>query len=509
MLKIKTFDIDFGGAEVVLNIEDANDLELRTQDRVKIVSKEDNVVAIINTTSTFVKPGEIGIFKKVMSELGVKSGEKVKLEPVEKPESVEYIKKKLDGYKLSKEEIYSIVNDTVNESLSLIDLAAFVSALHARGMEMDEVVNLTEAMTKTGETIKFSGATYDKHSLGGVPGDKTTLLVVPIVAAAGLIIPKTSSRAITDPAGTADRMEVFSPVSHDIEDIEKIVKKTNGCIVWGGAVDLAPADDSLIQVEYPLSLDPRPLLLASVMSKKNAVNSKFVVIDIPMGAGSKVSDYEEARKLAHDFVTLGDRLGMKVECALTYGAQPVGDSMGPALEAREALKALQGDGPNSLLEKSTAIAGILLEAGGIAERDEGEKVAMEYLENGKALKKFRQIIKAQGGNPDITVEDIEKKIGKHKETIKAPKQGYVTKIQNRKIASVAKSAGAPHDKGAGIVLHAKGGAPVEKGKPLFTIYAEKKYKLETAVKLARKLNPVIIEGMLLEEIPEHAFLGRH
>lgn len=508
MLKAKTFDIDFGGAEVVLNIEDANELELRTQDRVKLVGEKGSIIAIIHTTNTFVKQGEIGIFKRIMKELGVKNGEKVDLEPVEKPDSLDYIKKKLNGQKLSRNEIYSIINDAVSQRLSLIDLSAFVSALQANDMEMDEIVHLTKAMTEQGKNVKFPEATYDKHSLGGVPGDKTTLLVVPIVAAAGLTIPKTSSRAITDPAGTADRMEVFSPVSHDIKKIEQIVKKTGGCIVWGGAVDLAPADDALIQVEYPLSLDPRPLLLASVMSKKHAVNSKFVVIDIPLGEGSKVPTLEEARKLAHDFVTLGNHLNMYVECALTYGAQPVGDAMGPALEAREALKALEGEGPNSLLEKSTAIAGILLEAAGIAPRDKGEEIAMEYLKNGKALKKFREIIKAQGGKSDVTVKDIEKKIGKHKKVVTSQKSGYVTRIHNRKIASVAKSAGAPHDKGAGILLHAKGGDPIKKGEKLFTIYSEKKHKLETAVKMARRLNPVTVEGMLLEEIPESSFIGR-
>ena len=508
MLIVKTFDVDFGGEEIVLNNVDAKELGLRTQDRIKITGRKGSTIAIINTTNTFVRPGQIGIFKRIMNELGLKDGNKVSISPVEKPESVEYIRKKLDGTKLTKEEIYSIINDTTKKNLSLIDLSAFVSALYVRGMDMDEVEHLTKAMAESGEIISFSETTYDKHSLGGVPGDKTSLLVVPIVASAGLMIPKTSSRAITDPAGTADRMEVFAPVSHSIKDIVKIVKKTNGCIVWGGAVDLAPADDALIQVEYPLSIDPRPLLLASVMSKKRAVTSNFVVIDIPIGKETKVPNYDSARRLAREFIDLGERLGMTVECAITYGAQPVGNAMGPALEALEALRTLKGKGPNSLIEKATSIAGILLEAGKVAGRDEGTDVAKKILKSGKALKKFREIIKAQGGNPNIKEKDIEKLIGEFQADIKASRDGYITRISNHAIAKIAKTAGAPHDKGAGIILHLKGGNPVKKGDTIFTIYAEKEYKLKNALALSRKYEPVKVEGMLLEEIPEHPFIER-
>lgn len=508
MLKVRIFEVDFGKEEVVLNLKDAKDLGLRAQDRVKIIGKKSTTVALINITNSFVKEGQIGVFSRVKEELQLKDNDNVDVELVDIPESVSFIKRKLSGQKLSKEEIDSIIGDTVERRLSLIDLTAFVSGLYTRGMDMDEVEHLTRAMTNSGEILKIKKETYDKHSLGGCPGDKTTLIVTPIVAAAGLTIPKTSSRAITSPAGTADRMEVFAPVCHDIDSILKIVKKTNGCIVWGGAVNLAPADDALIQIEYPLSLDPRPLLLASVMSKKFAVSANFVVIDIPLGPGTKIQNNKDAKELARDFLDLGERLGIRVECALTYGAQPIGSAMGPALEAREALETLKGTGPNSLIEKASSIAGIILEAGGVATKNNGEAIAKEFLADGKALEKFREIVEAQGGNPDVRVRDIRKVIGKNKTTIKAKRDGYVTKIFNRKIANVAKVAGAPHDKGAGVVLHSKGGDSVKKNGKLFTIYAEKKYKLDRAVALANRTEPVLVEGMLLEEIPS-TFIGRH
>lgn len=508
MLKVKVFDIDFGKEELVLNVKDAREWGLMPQDRVKVKSKTGSTSAIINTTTSFVKPGELGVFSKTVKDLSIKKGDKVSIEPLVKPESVSFIKNKLRGQELSKVEIETIVRDMVDNNLSLIDLTAFVCALDVRGATMSEVEHLTRAMTETGDVLDLPGDIYDKHSLGGVPGDKTTLLVVPIVAAAGLTIPKTSSRAITDPAGTADRMEVFAPVEHNLASIKKIVKKTGGCIVWGGAVDMAPADDVMIQIEYPLSIDPRPLLLASIMSKKLAAGAKTLVIDIPMGPQTKVTDYPRARKLANEFIELGERLGIKISVAITYGAQPVGNNMGPALEAYEALRALEGKVESSLVEKSIEIAGIILEEAGIASRGKGKEKALEILKSGKALEKFRQIIKAQGGSPDIKPSDIKKMFGKHIAVIKSTRRGYVTQINNRDLVNIAKGAGAPGNKGAGVVLHNKGGDMVEKGTPLFTIYAEKKYKLEFAEGLAKKTMPVKVEGMLLEEIPS-TLISKH
>ncbi len=509
MLKAKLFDIDFSEAEIILNNEDARELGLRAQDRVKVIGKHGSTTAFVNTTGTFIKRGQVAIFSKIKKELGLKKGDLLNIELLHRPITVEYVKKKLKGEKLSDDEIKAIVSDIVNKNLSSIDLSAFVSALFVNGMEMDEVEHLTRAMTAAGQSLKFSNSVYDKHSLGGVPGDKTTLIVVPIVASYGLTIPKTSSRAITDPSGTADRMEVFAPVSHDIKDIVRIVNKTGGCIAWGGAVDLSPADDLLIHVEYPLSLDPRPLLLASVMSKKFAVGANFVVIDIPMG-GTKVPDTDFAHKLASDFIELGRRLGMTVECAITYGGQPVGNAMGPVLEGIEALRILEGSKePNSILEKACSIAGILLEQGGVAKKGEGFAKALKALENKSALKKFKEIIKAQGGNPNITVRQLEKRVGKYKCVVKSDKEGYITKIKNHEIALIARAAGAPYDKGAGVLLHAKGGHETDPGKPLFTIYAEKEQKFEYAKSLLAKLNPVVVEGMLLEEIPATTMLSRH
>ncbi len=344
-------------------------------------------------------------------------------------------------------------------------------------MTLNESIGMSKAMIATGRSLKFSGTVVDKHSIGGVPGDKTSMLVVPIIAAAGLTIPKTSSRSITSPAGTADRMESLAPVNLGYEEIKKVVKKTGGCLVWGGAVDLAPADDLFIRIEHPLDLDP--LLLPSVMSKKKSVGCKYLVIDIPTGPGAKMKNKEEAEKLARNFIELGKSLGIKVDCGITRGDQPIGYAMGPGLEAKEVLLTLHDFGSKDLIDKATSIAGLLLGMVGKG----NQKTAEELMRKGKVEKKLREIIDAQGGNPKIKPDDI--KVGPHTFKVKSKASGIVSGISNRALVEICQAAGTPNDKGAGILLNKKINDSVKKGDVLFTIYAEKSYKLNAAVKVAK------------------------
>lgn len=441
--KAKTFDVAEGRLEVILNHEDAKDLGLHPNDRVNLFAKHRGAAAIVNTTKTFVGKGEIGVNREVKKACKLKNGDAVSLTPAERPNSIGYIRKKMRGIALSESEYDTIIKDVIANNLSEIELTAFVSALYINKMSMGETVFLTKKMAENGEMLKLKREPiFDKHSIGGVPGNKITLLVVPIVAAAGLTIPKTSSRAITSACGTADIMEVLAPVTFNASEIEEIVNKTNGIIAWGGGVNLAPADDIFIRVEYPLGVDP--LAVASVMAKKYAVGANFVVIDIPMGEGTKVTNMGEAKRLARDFVELGERIGISVECAITYGDKPVGRAVGPALEAQEALKALEAEGPSSLVEKSTDIAGIILEAGGAAKKGEGKQAALKILNSGKALAKMKEIIAAQGGDPQVTSENVP--VGKYRKKVFSAKGGYVTHIVNTTIVQIARSAGAPKDK---------------------------------------------------------------
>jgi len=499
-LKVKLLRIRAGGKQiVVMDAEYASLIGIHSSDRVEITYKNQNIVAIVNVATDFPKK-TLGIYEEVQQKLKVQNDETVQVRPAERPESLKHIRDKLMGRRLGAEEVKMIIMDVVERHLSDVELAAFVTSLYIRGTSIDEAEALTKAMVETGSTVDFGkGPILDKHSIGGVPGDKTTLLVVPIVAAAGFTIPKTSSRAITSPAGTADRVEVLCPVDLTCEEMRKVVKKTHACLAWGGALDLAPADDLLIQVEYPLSIDP--LLLPSIMSKKKAIGADCVVIDIPTGRGAKIKTIGEAHALAREFIELGKRLGMDVQCAVTFGEQPIGHAIGPALEAREALSALMGDGPVDLVNKAVNIAGLLFEMMGI---DNGAAKAQDILKSGKAEKKLREIIAAQGGNPDVEPEDIE--IENKSVEIHAEETGRIQWINSRAMAQIAREAGAPKDMGAGILLSKKLGDKVSKGEALYAIYSGSAQKLESAIRLAGNLNPIGVTGkygekMLVDRIP--------
>jgi len=501
-LKARNSGVEAGRPEITLSQRDAEELGLRVKDRVRISVNAKETIAIVNIAVKGLEEHQ-ALLSPEAAELCRLTGEhEIEVTPIEKPRSLSYIKKKMDGGELSKQEFTEIIRDVLDNHLSETEIAAFISALYINEMSMDETEALTRTLAETGELIDFKGRViYDKHSIGGVPGNKVSLLIVPIVAAAGLTIPKTSSRAITSASGTADTMEVLAPVTFNAEEIVEIVNKTNGIICWGGGVNLAPADDIFIRVEHPLALDPHHLALSSVMAKKIATGVKFLVVDLPMGEGTKIRSLAEAERFALDFIELGRRVGIKTECIVTYGDKPVGRAVGPALEAREALRALEGEGPSSLMEKSTGLAGVLLEAGGLAGAGEGKKLAMEILKSGRALEKMREIIEAQGGEPGIRSEDIA--VGRHRVEIKAEREGYVVAIHNKSVADIARAAGAPRDKGAGVLLRKSKGERVSAGDTLLEIYAESKFKLKVAEKLARQLRPVSIEGMIIERIPSY------
>ncbi len=497
--RVKILDVFSGRYSVFISEEEAKKAKLHPDDLVKVESGKKTIYGSL-VISNLVGQGEIGVSKDVLQLHSLSDGEVVTVTPVGTPESVRYIKKKMHGEKLRKVEIEAIVRDIVDRKLRDIEISSFVTALEINGLDMDEIAALTVAMAETGDMLDIDRKPImDVHSIGGVPGNKTNILVVPIVAAAGLTIPKTSSRAITSAAGTADVVEVFANVSFSLDEIKRIVEKVGACLVWGGALNLAPADDITIKAERALSVDPRGLMLASIMSKKYAMGSQYVLIDIPTGKGVKVETMEEARSLARDFIELGKRLGQYVEVAITYGGQPIGHTVGPALEAREALSALMtGKGPGSLIEKATGLAGILLEMGGVAPAGMGKKMAKEILDSGKAWEKMKEIIEEQGGDPNIKPEDIP--VGDKMYTFTAPTSGYVTGIDNRAITGIARAAGAPEDKGAGIELYVKVGEKVKEGDPLFTIHAESEARLDQAIVFARRTEPIRIEGMVLQRI---------
>jgi len=500
-LKVKILGMNAGDRPIaVLHEDDAEDLGVRSLGRVLLKHGNKKAVAILNTTTRIVKRGEVGVFDEIVEDMELKEGIRVDVVVSGFPNSIAHIKAKLKGRRLSYEEILEIVRDVVDGKLNEVELSSFVTSLNNYGLDMEESVSMTKAMVETGKKLELNNAyIVDKHSIGGVPGDKTSLLLVPIIAACGLTIPKTSSRAITSATGTADRAEVLMPVDLNLEEMKTVVKRANGCIVWGGTLELAPADDIFIRIEYPISIDP--LMIPSIMSKKKAVGAEYLVIDIPCGRGTKVKTIGSADLLAKDFIEMGKRLGIKTECSITYGEQPIGYTIGPALEAREALEVIMKKRKvPDLIDKTKHIAQMLLKMVG----KNGEKIVDGILKSGKAEEKMRQIIFEQGGDMEIQPEDIE--IGKYGIDIHADRKGFVLWMNNHRLAAIARAAGAPRDKEAGILLYKKIGDQAERGEKLFTIYADKTRKLKRAQAVFAEEETIAVgerREMLIHEVKEH------
>ncbi|MCK5300024.1 MAG: AMP phosphorylase [Candidatus Aenigmarchaeota archaeon] len=486
-LKVKYFDLFTNYPLAILNVENAKDLGINPNDRIKVTYNSHKEILIVETTHKLVPKGQIGMNIEALEIDSVKDGKFVRVEPVGKPISVEYIKKKLSGKELTPEECRCIIDDINDNCLSNIEMGAYVSAVYTHDFSMKELTAIVSEMVNTGKKFHWNHRLVsDKHSIGGVPGNRITPIIVSIVASAGLVIPKTSSRAITSPSGTADTMEVWCNVNFNRSEIKKIVEKTGSCFVWGGAVDMAPTDDKIINAEYPLSLDPEGQLIASVMAKKIAMGAKYLIIDIPFGLQTKVATLEDAETLAIKFKKIGKMFDIKTECTITVGDQPIGIGLGPVPEAIDILGVLEGNGQKDLKEKSIELAGALLKMTG-----KGDKKTAEHILDSKiALAKFKEIVKAQKGDPD---KDLHSMLGKYIFSVKSKRSGKVSSIHNKELTQIARLAGAPVDIGSGIILKKKLDDPVAKGDILFEIYSEKEFKLKNAKMLLERFDPIVVQ----------------
>lgn len=477
--KVHDMNIAAGGTYiVVLHKKDARHIDSRSGDRILVKHGKHELVCILDIAESKkeVPEGSIGLFEEVLDKLNLRHGAIVEVKFAGKPESVDHIRNKLFGKRLNYDELFHIVDDITNDRLTEVEKTYFVSACFAHGLSTREIVDLTKAMVLTGDKLKFGKLTLDKHCIGGLAGNRTTMVVIPIIAAAGFTIPKTSSRAITSPAGTADTMECLAKVELPPQKIKKIVKKIGACIVHGGSMNLAPADDKIIEVEHPLSIDAEGQLLASVLAKKYSVSADHVLIDIPMGKSSKAKNWKAANHLKERFELIGKKLGMHVKVIVTDGSHPIGRGIGPLFEAEDVMSVLKNehDAPQDLRKKALFMAGTLLEMTGKYKKGEGEKAATQLLESGKAWVKMNEIIDAQGRQKKPAR-------GKFIHQVFSDKTGKIIMVDNDKVAKIARISGNPEDKGAGVILNKNVGDMVKKGELLYTVYAYNKVKLELAV----------------------------
>lgn len=457
--------------------------------RIRVTLREKNILATVNyISSEFLNKNEASLSENAWEMLGAHEGDVIYLSHPKPLQSLSFVRSKVYGNPLTSFEIQRIIEDIAEGRYSNIHIAMFLTACTSNRLNESEIIALTQTMTEIGEQLSWpEPLIVDKHCVGGLPGNRTTLIVVPIVTAFGIMMPKTSSRAITSPAGTADTMETLAPVDLDLKKMQRVVEQELGCIVCGSEIYLSPADDILIRVEQAMDLDSEGQLIASVLSKKKAAGSNHIVIDVPIGPTAKVRTFEMAESLEKLFQAVGKTLGLELTILKTDGSQPIGRGIGPALEAKDVLAVLQNapDAPQDLRKRALILAGKILEFSPKVKVGEGEKIAAQLLEEGVAWKKFQAICRAQGGLR-------EPPIAAYTHTIISLCRGRISSIHNRHIADVAKLAGAPLDKAAGVVLHTPVGVLVEKGQPLFTIHADSKGALHYAMSLLNQI-PAIVQ----------------
>jgi thymidine phosphorylase len=382
------------------------------------------------------------------------------------------IKKKLTWGKLNYDEIFTIIKDISENRISDTLITYYVASSFAYETTNEEMYLTAKAMADTGVEFKWDGIVADKHCIWWVPGNETSMIMIPLLASLGIKMPKNFSKSITSPAATGECVGVLMDISFNKKEIEQLVKKNNCCLVWWGGLELAPADDKIIRVSYPLSMQNIAKVVSSIMAKKYAMGINHSLIDIPIGPSAKVKDRKEAKIWKEKFEYVGKKLGMKVHVAITHAEQPIGNGIGAELQVREVLRVLQQHPkrPKDLEDKAIELSAKIIEMIGMAKGKKAEEIARKQIINGAAWKKMQEIIKAQHGkNPSIKSEVLV--AGKFTYDVLSTKSGKIQSIDMKDLNMLARTLGCPYENKAGCYLQKKLGDKVKKGETLFTMYA--------------------------------------
>jgi thymidine phosphorylase len=473
--------------------------------KIEIRANGRRILATLNVVDddSIVACDQLGLSEDAFLQLDVVDGHTASVAQAEPPDSIGALHRKIAGERLGREDFAGIIRDIADLRYSKIELTAFVVATNREEMDREEVYFLTEAMVASGRKLDWhEPLVVDKHCIGGIPGNRTSMLVVPIVAAHGLLCPKTSSRAITSPAGTADTMEVLARVELPSEQLADIVRNHRACLAWGGTANLSPADDVLISVERPLAVDSPGQMVASILSKKIAAGSTHLVLDIPIGPTAKVRSMPDAQRLRRLFEYVAKRIHLSLDVVITDGRQPIGNGIGPVLEARDVMRVLENDprAPNDLRQKSLRLAGRLIECHPDVRGGDGFAIARDILDSGRALAKMRAIVAAQGA---VAFDHNNPRLGALTFDICANAAGLVTNIDNLQIARIARLAGAPKVTEAGVDLLRKLGDAVTCGDVLYRVHASYPSDLEFARQACAKSNGYTLGGA--DDVP-HVFV---
>lgn len=396
------------------------------------------------------------------------------------------IEKKRDGKALTSEEIHFIIENYTNGNIPDYQMSALLMAIYFRGMTYEESSELTKAMIQTGETIDLSnikGIKVDKHSTGGV-GDKTTLLLGPLVASVGVYVPKMSGRGLGHTGGTIDKLEAIEGFHVELSK-EKFISQVNEnyLAIIGQSKELVPADKMLYSLrDVTATVNSIPLIASSIMSKKIASGADKIVLDVKVGTGAFMKELDDARQLAKNMVAIGNNVGRKTIAIISNMDQPLGHAVGNALEVKEVIETLKGNGPADLTELTLELGSYMVVLAEKAETKEEAKTMLEdNLHNGKALNIFKKFIQNQGGNEKIVEEPHLLPKATYEIEMKAEKSGFVSKLIADEIGKAAMMLGAGRetkddiiDPAVGVTVHKKLGDEVEEGERIFTIHANNK-----------------------------------
>jgi pyrimidine-nucleoside phosphorylase len=431
--------------------------------------------------------------------------------------AVEIIGKKRDGKELSAREISYFIKAFLAGEIADYQVTALLMAIYLNGFTDAETQSLTEEMLFSGETIDFSflnKATVDKHSTGGV-GDKTSLVIAPIAAAAGLCVPMISGRALGHTGGTLDKLESIPGyrVNLSLEEFKLVIEKVGASII-GQTEKIAPADRKIYSLrDVTATVDSIPLITASIMSKKLAEGLDCLLLDVKCGNGAFMRTLEDAQKLAQSMVNVGNRMKRRTAAFITTMEQPLGWSVGNSLEVMEAIETLKGQNTNDFYELCIELSGMMIYLGNITSSiEEGKALAGQLINSGAALEKFRQMVIAQGGNAKVIEDFSLLPQAKFNVKVLAPKQGYVREIDTLAIGQTAMKLGAGRhkvdsiiDHGVGLRVEAKIGTYLEVNQPLATIYysdsnllAEAQMQILNAYKidLEKPMSPTLIKEVI-------------
>lgn len=485
--KIQAINVSNGeGIIAIFNRGQANQYGITEKDKVALIRKGEEYIVDVALSDDLLEPGIIGASKELLNEYPISDGDSVLVSFTQhNPLSLQAIRKKLLGEKISAEEIDAIVEDIQNNKLSDLILAYYTATSFFYKSDPDELAYTTKATANTWDMYRFPWIVASKYSIGGVPGNETTMVIVPLLASMGITIPKSFSKSITSPAATWECVEVLMETSFKKNEILRIVDKLGCCLVWNGNLNLAPANDRIIEVSAPLGMEPFARMISSIMAKNYAMGITHCLIDIPVWPTAKVTNEVDAERVAKHFKYVGEKLGITTEVAITEAKEPIWSGIGAVMQAREVLRILQQHPKRSeaLQKKSLELsAKLALLAGHGKNYKEILEKATKTLESGEAWKKMQEIMKTQNGkNPNITSEELE--LAELQVEILSELEGNITDIDMKYLNTIARTLGAPGDPQAGLELKVRIWSFIKKGEPLFTLYSNSHSKMKIAQEL--------------------------